>query len=193
MPRPPLHQLQPFNEHRFADCLAYLSAKHGRRLSLYESVKLHVMIDVFHTVAHRKPVIGGHFLPFPNGPVSRPAEAHFNNWQERYNERGEVPDGFAATETQYGLAVQGTRPPDPDEFSDAERAAMDAAWASVVPTYDRGWGESQDFFHRDSFVGRAWRSARNLGKPLDWNVILDEYDRENGTAARADVADLLAL
>ena len=188
-----LYQLQPFNACRFDDCLAYLSHKHGRALSLYESVKLHVMIDVYHVIGSGKPVIGGHFALFPNGPVARPAETRFNAWRDRYNETEQPPTGFEATETERGLAVRGSGQVDADDFSDDERAAMDRAWAAVVPTLDEGWLQSQRFFHSGSFVGRAWKSARRLGRPLDWNVILSQYDQENGTAVREAVAVSLAL
>lgn len=193
MPRTALFQIQPFNRHRFADSLAYLSAAHNRPLRLYEAVKLHVMSDVFHTVRTSKPMIGGFLSPFPNGPVVRSAENQFNAWFARYNETGESPEGFTASENQYGLLIKSAAPPDVDDFSDAEAAATGAAWDAVIPVLDRSWEDSQDFFHRASFIGRAWKSAKNLGTALDWNVILQEYDRENGTTVSSSIGRLLAI
>src|SRR5580704_9195545 len=76
-----LAQLQPFNEHRFDDCMAYLAAKNCRPLSVYEMMKLHVMIDVYHAIARGKPVIGGSLSPFTNGPVSRSAKSRITQWR----------------------------------------------------------------------------------------------------------------
>ena len=189
----PLYQLQPFNPCRFDDCLAYLSNKHGRSVSLYAAMKLHVMIDVFHVISTGKPAIGGCFAAFPNGPVARSAETRFNEWREQFNLSEQPPAGFEAMETEYGLAVRGAGPVDPYDFSEAELSAMDRAWDAVVPTLDQGWQQSQKFFHSGSFVGRAWRSAKRLGKSLDWDVILSQYDQENGTDVRANLMPSLAL
>src|SRR5438034_11767384 len=76
-----LTQLQPFNDHRFDDCMAFLAAKHGRPLSVYEMMKLHAMIDVYHTLDRGKPVIGGSLWPFTNGPISRVAKSRVGQWR----------------------------------------------------------------------------------------------------------------
>ena len=193
MPSPPVHQLQPFNECRFDDCMAHLSATHGRPLSVYEAVKLHVMIDVFHALAHGKPVIGGRFYPFTNGPVSRSAKSRLYHWEKQYQLRGTMPDGFALLEDGVGFRFEPTRVPDVDDFSESELAAMDAAWAAVVPVLDRGFAESQDFFHRSSSIGRAWRAAQKRGTDLDWADIFHEYVRQPDGPAQPIRADLLTL
>lgn len=173
-----LTQLQPFNEYRFDDCMAYLSARHHRPLAVYEIMKLHVMIDVYHTLDCGKPVIGGTIWPFRNGPVSRSSKSRISGWQHKYERDGRMPDGFSITDDGNRLTFTPTRVPEQDDFSDAEISAMDRAWKDVVELLDKqGFAASQAFFHRDSFVGQAWEKAKHCGQNLDWNDIVDEYDR----------------
>ena len=136
---------------------------------------------------------GGHFAAFPNGPVARSAETRFHEWQDRFNETEQPPAGFTAADTERGLAIRGAGPIDPDEFSDAELAATDRAWDAVVRTLDLGWDRSQRFCRSGPFVGRACKSAKLLGGPLDWSVILAQYDQEHGTDVQATVAPSMAL
>src|SRR6266704_354270 len=89
-----VRRLLPFNEDRFEDCLAYLSAKHQRSLTVYEMMKLHVMIDVYHTIDHGKPIIGGELWPFTNGPVARCAKNRVAEWEEQYQTFGTHPARF---------------------------------------------------------------------------------------------------
>jgi hypothetical protein len=170
-------QLLPFNEWRFDDCMAYLSSTHGRALSVYEMMKLHVMIDVHHTIFCGKPAIGGTFSAFTNGPVSRSAKARVQTWKNRFAKTGEMPDGFLLREdAEDRVRFVPTDTPDEDDFSQAELRAMNLAWRDVVEKLvTQGWDQSQRFFHADGFIGKAWKQARQRGLPLDWNDILDEY------------------
>jgi len=173
-------QTLPFNEFRFDDCMAYLSAKHDRELSVYEMMKLHVMIDVFHTISRGKPVIGGTFCAFRSGPVSRKAKHHVREWLDSYEEGSETPDMFDATEKNAETYFKAKESPDPDEFSKSELDAMNKAWDTVIPLLDESFKKSQDYFHKDSAVGKAWSRANNAGRELNWNDIIDEFERETG-------------
>jgi len=195
---PALTQLQPFNEFRFNDCMAFLAEKHSRALSLYEMMKLHVMIDVYHTIAHGKPVIGGPIAAFTNGPVPRSSKSHIARWKKIYEQSGQMPDGFLIEEHRDRLTFIPTQPPSRDDFSDAEIAAMDRAWTDVVYILDKdgdeeGWIASQKYFHKDSFIGRAWEHARHHGTSLDWCRILDEYKKDHQDADIDGVKSLLCI
>ena len=167
--------------------MAYLAAKHNRALALYEMMKLHVMIDVYHTIENGKPVIGGQIAAFTNGPVPRSSKTHVGHWKKAYEQSGEMPDGFVITEYRDRLTVIPTQPPSREDFSDSEIKAMDRAWRDVVHLLDKdgeeeGWKASQNYFHKSSFIGRAWEYARHHGTNLDWIRILDEYKTDNPDA-----------
>jgi hypothetical protein len=173
-----LTQLQPFNEHRFDDCMAYLSAKYGRPLSTYEMMKLHVMVDVHHTLNNAMPVIGGDVWPFKNGPVARCAKNRVADWIKRYEVSGESPEGFEIIDKGDRYRFAPTAIPDKDDFSESELAAMELAWADVVPALNSGpdgFARSQNFFHSDSPIGQAWAKAWARAGALDWNEIIDAY------------------
>ena len=175
-------QLMPFNECRFDDCIAFLAAKHDRALSTYEMMKLHVLIDVNHTLDKGKPVIGGAIWPFTNGPVSRSAKSRVSYWRKRYELSGQMPDGFVLIDDGDRLMVKPTRVPEEEEFSRSELTAMDRAWTDVMGLLATGgFGASQRFFHEDGFIGKAWSKARRRGTSLDWTEIIDEYDAAHGT------------
>jgi hypothetical protein len=187
-----ISQLQPFNEHRFDDCIAYLAAKHDRPLGVYEMMKLHVMIDVYHTLDRGAPVIGGTIYPFTNGPVSRSSKSRVSHWQKQYEMKARMPDGFLVIDEGDRLRVKPARVPDEDDFSRSELAAMDRAWHDVVKLLDEGgFQASQAFFHRDGFIGRAWKKARNCGQNLDWNDIIDEYHSEHSDKDPSRIKALL--
>jgi antitoxin SocA-like protein len=174
-------QVLPFNQFRFEDCMAYLSAKHDRELSVYELMKLHVMIDVFHTISRGKPVIGGTFSAFRSGPVSRTAKHHVREWLDLYEEGSETPELFDATEKDADRTYfKAKESPDPDEFSKSELDAMDKAWETVIPLLDESFKKSQDYFHKDSPVGKAWLCAKKAGRELNWNDIIDEFNQDTG-------------
>jgi hypothetical protein len=177
-----LGRLMPFNECRFDDCMAYLAGAHRRPLGTYEMMKLHVMIDVYHTLDRGKPAIGGAFWPFTNGPVARAAKSRVRHWESRYEKTGAMPDGFMLKEEGGRLVATPVRVPDCEDFSAAELDAMERAWRDVIGPLDAagGFSSSQEFFHKDSFIGRAWEKARQRGSFLDWNEIIDEYDAATG-------------
>jgi hypothetical protein len=170
-------QLQPFNEFRFDDCMAFLAARHNHPLSTYEMMKLHVMIDVHHTLSNAMPVIGGDIWPFKNGPVARCAKHRVADWIRRYEEAGEVPDGFKIIDQGERYLFEPERVPEDDDFSNSELAAMELAWRDVVPVLAApdGFLASQEFFHKDSPIGVAWGEAWTRGTALDWNEIIDAY------------------
>jgi len=173
----PAYQLMPFNQYRFDDCMAYLAAKHGDELNTYELMKLHVMIDVYHTLERGKPVIGGSFWPFTNGPVARSAASRVSSWRKGYEVLGKQPDGFQLrSDAGDRLLVKPTAVPEEDDFSRSEIEAMGRAWDEVMDTLKKGFAASQEFFHGGGFIGKAWLKARNSGLALDWNDIIDEYD-----------------
>ena len=178
--KPVLAQLMPFNECRFDDCMAYLSAEHGRPLSIYEMMKLHVMIDVYHTLERGKPAIGGKVSPFTNGPVSRSSKRRVEDWHRKYEKYATMPDAFVLVDDGVHVRAKPVSVPEKDDFSPAELAAMERAWKDVVVLLEeKGFEESQRFFHSGSFIGRAWAKARHHGTNLDWNEIIDEYDADH--------------
>ncbi|HEX4795293.1 MAG TPA: hypothetical protein VH370_15970 [Humisphaera sp.] len=172
-----ISQLQPFNEFRFDDCMAYLAAKYNHALSTYEMMKLHVMIDVHHTLNNAMPVIGGDIWPFVNGPVPRGAKHRVADWIKRYEEAGEAPEAFEIIDRGDRYQFRPKQVPEADDFSESELAAMELAWQEVVPPLSRpeGFAESQQFFHNASPIGEAWDKAWKRGSALDWNEIIDAY------------------
>ncbi len=182
MPKHDITQLQPFNEFRFDDCIAYLAYLYGHPLSIYEAMKLHVMIDVYHVLDRARPVIGGTIYPFTNGPVSRSSKSRVSAWQNRYEKFGQMPEGFEFIDQGAFLKIKPTRMPDADDFSVSEIDAMNLAWRDVVERLEReGFNASQEFFHGKGFIGKAWNKARQSGRNLDWEDIINEYDKENGS------------
>jgi hypothetical protein len=189
-----ISQLQPFNEHRFDDCIAYLAAKHDRPLTVYEMMKLHVMIDVYHTLDRGTPVIGGTIWPFTNGPVSRSSKSRVSQWQKQYEMKAQMPDGFLVIDEGDRLRVKPARIPDDEDFSESELAAMHRAWGDVVELLDKnGFLASQAFFHCDGFIGRAWKKARSCGQNLNWNDIIDEYHAEHSDEDHSRIKALLRI
>lgn len=184
-----LTQLMPFNEFRFDDCMAFLSVKHGRELNKYEMMKLHVMIDVHHTIMRGKPVIGGKLSPYTNGPVARIAWARVKTWINQYDRRGVFPDGFLVKEGENGHTLRALQSPDQEDFSSAELQAMEKAWDDVIGRLQREkFQGSQDFFHGETAIGRAWLSAKHRGDFLDWNEIIDNYEKDG-----ADLSHVKAM
>lgn len=181
--QPMVKQVLPFNESRFDDCVAFLAARNGRSLNIYEIMKLHVMIDVFHTLARGKPVIGGALWPFTNGPVARHAKHHVRKWWDNYQKNGSQPERLRLVENADGARFEATAAPDEQEFSTSELEAMSSAWNVVIPVLaePNGFEKSQRYFHSESFIGRAWSRAKASGRELNWDDIIDEYDLENRT------------
>lgn len=172
-----LNQLLPFNESRFDACMAYLSAKHSRDLTQYDMVKLHVMTDIFHALEHGKPVIGGALDAWQFGPLVEKAYNRVRRWRFVVDETGEQPEFFEFV-GQKGAAdrFRAREPVNDEDLSPSEVKAMTKAW-DVIMSLD--WSESQDYFHSDStFIGRAWKKAREARVGVDWDDIIDEYDRQ---------------
>lgn len=179
----PLSQLLPFNERRFDACMAYISTRFGRRLSQYDMMKLHVLTDIFHTLRTARPIIGGSLEPWKYGPVVSVAYHRVAHWGRRYDHTGEHPESFRLVE-QDGNANRfiPAAPPDEDDFSEAEKAAMEQAWSTVKDLLD-DWGQCAAFFHspQASFIGLAWKQAHDEDRPIDWREIIDAYDQFHHT------------
>jgi hypothetical protein len=184
-PMPAVSQLQPFNEHRFDSAIALLSQKHGRPVSKYEAVKLHMLADVFHTLTTGTPIIGGTLQPWPNGPVIEEAYERLDDWCTRFDYMGEMPDGFEITACKNLRFLSPTFSPDAGDFSASELESLNRAWSLFIPMMDDGYNgymKSQEFFHSDeTFIGRAYNRAKQAGRDIDWNDIIDAYDALHGT------------
>ena len=179
-----LSQLAPFNEHRFDQAMVYFSRKYGRKLSQYDMMKLHVMTDVFHVLETAKPAIGGSLESWQYGPVVRAAYNRVAKWWHDYDRTGRQPEFFRLVE-QDGNAkrFEAATDVDEDDFSDAEKTAMDAAWKAMKDLLE-DWNRAERFFHdpKASFIGKAWQKAKAKGrKAIDWIDIIDAYDQFHDT------------
>jgi hypothetical protein len=177
----PLSQLLPFNEHRFDAVMAYVAHRYGRHLSQYDMMKLHVLTDVYHTLETAKPVIGGSLEAWQYGPVVKPAYDRVAYWWHEYDRSGRQPSMFKLVEqdgnTRWFEPSVGI---DADDFSEAEERAISRAWETLSGM--RGdWKRCEAFFHEPdaSFVGAAWDAAKRAGRAIDWNDVIDAYDRFN--------------
>lgn len=178
-PGPILDQISPFNEARFDDCMAYLSQKHERALTQYDMVKLHLMTDFFHSLERGKPVIGGPVEAWDFGPVVPDAYNRIRHWTYKHDEEGFQPDALSiVSQSGKSWQFQNSKKIDPREFSQSELDALDKAWKTIMKLT---WNQSQEFFHGASFVGRAWSKARAQKRNIDWQELIDEYDKEHGT------------
>jgi hypothetical protein len=134
----PLSQLLPFNEGRFDAALALLAEQYARPLSKYEMIKLHVLMDVEHTLAQAMPIIGGRLAPWPNGPVVVQAYERLDDWCTRYEMTGESPDEFGIEAVGKLRRFRPLIRPERDDFSGSEWAAMQKAWDFLIPLMDQG-------------------------------------------------------
>lgn len=171
-----LSQLLPFNQHRFDACLTYLMREHGKPLTQYDIVKLHVMTDVFHVLEHGTPVIGGELSPWEHGPLVKRAYDRIMGWWRRVKETDRQPAHFHVEhQANKRIAFSATDNPDYDDLSESEIEAMDRAW-NVVMTKD--WESLREYFHDpDQFMGYAWSKAKADKRGIDWDDIIDAYDR----------------
>ena len=146
--------------------MAFLSSKHNQELTQYDMVKLHVMIDIFHTLQQGKPVIGGSLSKWPHGPVVKAAYNRVRSWGHEWDKNQAQPEVFRIQrKVKKSFYYKAIVPFDQDEFSPSELSAMEEAWKVVMT---RGWSNSQKFFHDDSsFIGRAWNAAGADGTPID--------------------------
>lgn len=178
-PEAVLNQLTPFNEHRFDACMTYLAREHGRSLTQYEMVKLHIMADVFHVLEYGTPIIGGSVERWPHGPVVRRAYNRLMGWWRRFQETGEQSEQFSAEPYQNKQVIfSPKKQTDFDDLSESEIDALEKAWDTISRM---DWTRSQSFFHDpEFFMGRAWSNARAEGRPIDWLEIIDAYDESTG-------------
>ena len=180
-----ISQLQPFNEIRFDSAIALLSRRHKRPLSKYEAVKLHVLMDIYHTLETGNPIIGGNLEPWAGGPVVPEAYSRIDNWCDRYDYTGDMPERFKIESTGKLRYLTPVFDADSEDFSGSELSAMDIAWNILIPMMSKGYQgyvESQIFFHSDdTFIGRAYNKAKAESRAIDWNDILDAFDAINGT------------
>ncbi len=163
--------------------MAYFGTKYGRKLSQYDMMKLHILSDIFHTLETGSPMIGGSLEPWKHGPVVKNAYNRVACWAYRYDQTGEQPDRFRLVDQQGNSnRFEPTAPPDEDDFSDTEKAAMQKAWETVIPLLDN-WNKCERFFHAPdaSFIGCAWANATQAGRDIDWHDIVDCYDRFHQT------------
>ncbi len=173
------NQLAPFNEHRFDQCMLWLSQTHDRFLTQFQLVKLHIMIDAFHVLGHGVPVIGGTIEAWKKGPVAPIAYFRLRHKWTAW-ERGEEDELFQIKEhsTREGVYCFSPQPGvqiDSGEFSQAEMDAMSQAWEEVI-------NSGRNHFHDEQvFIGRAWKRAFDHSEKMDWNVIIDTYDEMNTT------------
>jgi hypothetical protein len=168
----------PFNEQRFDACMAHIIRRANVPLTKYDMVKLHVLIDVYHTLHRGKPIIGGALERWPHGPVVKKAYDRVDFWDHRHQESGQQPRPFLIFErhgskTQYGIPAN-AEVEDP-LFSPAELRSIEDAWRF----YESLGKKAYDFFHsEDTFIGKAWAAAKVQGNPVNWMTIIDAYDAE---------------
>lgn len=183
-PIPIISQLQSFNEVRFDSAIAWLSTKHAQPLSKYETIKLHVLMDIFQTLETGNPIIGGNLEPWTGGPVIAEAYSRIDNWCDRYDYTEEMPEHFRIESKGKLRYITPTFDPDADDFSVSELKAMGKAWDLLMPMMRQGYGgylASQEFFHSDeTFIGRAYNKAKAESRMIDWNDIIDAYQDIEG-------------
>jgi len=172
--------LIPFNEQRFDACMRYLMQKYDRVLTQHDMVKLHVMIDFRHVLKTGRPVIGGALTRWKFGPVVTPAYNRIASLGHKFDEKGEAREG--------GIRVVGKRKNawlydrfgdiDEQDFSAAEREAMDQAWKDIIPL---NFQRREDFFHKPTFfMGKAWSQAKSDRRPISWLQIIEAYEAQTG-------------
>ena len=177
-------QLAPFNAEQFDKCMLWLSHEHGKGLTQYHMVKLHVLTDFFHVLAYGKPVIGGELQRWPEGPVVKPAYNRARARVYQYNS-GKQCDLFEIEQTgenTYSFTARPECVPSRDDFSESELDAMSKAW-EVLMVQNASWPQSKAYFHDAdrSFFGKAYDLAARAGsKRIDWNALLDCYDEQQG-------------
>jgi len=185
MDRQILSQLQPFNEARFDSAIALLSCKHNRALSKYEIAKLHVLMDVFHTIEHGVPIVGGNLDAWALGPVINEAYDRLEGWCDQLEYENVPPKDFIIKSEGNRRYLFPTFKPDPDDFSKSETVAMDRAWDLLMSMLNKGYEgyqEAKAYFHsNDTFIGRAYNKARLENRPMDWHEVIDAYDELHAT------------
>jgi hypothetical protein len=172
-------KLIPFNPHRFDACMSYLAqATYRRPLTIFELVKLHVMIDVFHVLQHGHQAIGGELAPWPYGPVVELAYNRLRHWHRSYEESGSQPSEYEVLSGEV-TAFQPKVAFDPEDISLSELEAMAKAVELLRPmSFDAAYR----FFHsNDTFMGRAYNIALAQRRALAWSDIIDAHDQIHGS------------
>jgi hypothetical protein len=174
-------QLIPFNPSRFDLCMAYLAHEVYRRpLTLFEMIKLHVMLDVYHVLEHAHQAIGGELEPWPYGPVVAPAYQRLKNLEEQREQ-----SNHQFQPAQYSIIdadITGFQPTtaDFDELAPSEQAAADRAARLLKPM---SFDDVYRFFHSDdTFMGRAYNIAKRETRAIAWPDIIDAHDQLHGTS-----------
>ncbi len=162
-------------------CMSYLSAQHARSLTKYEMVKLHVLVDFYHTIESGTPMIGGPIQAWKDGPVINPAYMRLESFRKTLIETGIQPEEYVIDTSVKYARFRSTLRVDQDDFSELECRAMQKAWDYLMPTLDsfRGFRKVEKLFHETSFIGKAWAKARaNQRAEIDWNDLIDAFDLE---------------
>ncbi|MFI4861227.1 MAG: type II toxin-antitoxin system antitoxin SocA domain-containing protein [Phycisphaerales bacterium JB063] len=166
----------PFNDRRYDLVLSYVLSKTDLTLDVFGMVKLHAMVDALHVIETGRPMIGGQFEAWKDGPVARPAYARAN----RILEELESADLFHVLKMAGPhplVSLNAAHQIDLDEFSRSELEAMNQAAKFFVEHED--FGSRYDFFHDpNQFMGFAWTMARKEDRPLSWLEVIEAYERQ---------------
>jgi hypothetical protein len=183
-----INQLKPFSPERFDACMNHLMRVYGRSLDQHDITKLHVMADFFHVLETGKQMIGGRLSPWKHGPVVTEGYNRIKSLGHRFDEAGDTHQGkirvIAKSGNRFIYEPYGTV--DDEDFSAAELESLRRAWHEIIPMT---FGQRENFFHGDGYMGRAWNAARQRdgAKAIDWTEVIDAYDAQTGedhTAAR---------
>lgn len=169
----PLSQLKPFNPSIFDEVMGFYGQRYKQVFDQYEAMKLHVVIDVLHTLETGQPLIGGPLYAWDYGPVVSSA----------YQRISLCANGDA-TKPVEKIGEKGTRKFfrataafDEENFTRPQLAIFEKAWQLVKSMpFDR----SQRYFHgidNDNAIGYAWKRAKQrhpgaAKPPMDWLDIL---------------------
>lgn len=176
-----MKQLAPFNEYRYDLVVAYVLKRINALFDIYDFVKIHALVDAIHVAETGRPVIGGVLEAWDHGPVAKPA----------YDRAKRILKGLEATDKFDVMAntLAGPRPsagakvsyhPDTDEFCASELSAMDKAFELFNKM---GHDDLYAYFHDPkTFIGYAWKKAKEANCNLSWHDILEAYERENNAA-----------
>lgn len=168
--------------------MAFVTQRHGcDRLSIYDMVKLHVMIDLNHVAKHGRPVIGGGLNAWQFGPVIPDAFKRLRHWAYKFEESGFQPETFDIVDQRGDtFFFRPTLQIEADDFSPSEVDAMNDAWTIVMDQYKR-WNQSQQYFHEAiSPIGEAWKEAWDKRTSIDWRRLLDLWGKHH----HVDLSDL---
>ncbi len=171
-------QLAPFNDYRYDLVLAYVMKRINALFDIYDFVKIHALVDAIHVAETGRPVIGGTLEAWPHGPVAKSA----------YDRARRILQGHEAKELFEVVSLNGPRPsagvkrtytPDTDEFCQSELDAMDEAFRLFN---SKSHDDLYAYFHDpNTFIGYAWKKAKDTNSDLSWQDLLDAYERQKGS------------